>query len=217
MFHLDPIKILLTLPGIILGLALHSFVQAYAADRLGDITPRDEGRLTLEPLPHIDVIGLILFILAGFGWAKPVEVNRYNFKNPRQDSIMVSLSGPMANFALTLFSFIVLKILHFFGLFDAIHHTIANGIWHIIIYTARVNLVLFLFNLLPIYPLDGYHLFFHMMPYDNRLKFHRLQRFSRIILVIMIVIPIPHQTIAQYLFDPIVSSVFSGLFALFRF
>jgi len=89
---------LYVLPGIILGLTIHEFCHAYCAYKLGDNTAKDQGRLTFNPIKHIDVIGFIFIILAGFGWAKPVEFNPENLKNPRRDKALIAAAGPVSNF-----------------------------------------------------------------------------------------------------------------------
>src|SRR3989344_5157513 len=92
--------LILTLPVLLIVITVHEFSHALVADRLGDPTPRLAGRLTLNPVAHIDPIGLLMLILVRFGWAKPVPINPYNFKNPRQGSLLVSLAGPGSNFIL---------------------------------------------------------------------------------------------------------------------
>lgn len=211
MFNIDPMVVLLTLPGIIVGFAFHEFAHAYAADKLGDPTPRSQGRLTLDPLPHIDIVGLILIILAGFGWAKPVEVNPRNFKNPRRDDLIVSLAGPMMNVAIAFAAIVFLKLFFVSTIPYHINQGIANGIWHIGTRTVWINLVLFVFNLLPLYPLDGYHIFMNIIPFENRLKFHRFQRFSRLILLLIIITPV-----SNYLIRPIVSGLYDGMRILLK-
>lgn len=211
MFHINPMSILLSLPGIFIGFAFHEFAHAFAADRLGDSTPRSQGRLTLDPLPHIDIMGLILIIIAGFGWAKPVQVNPRNFKNPKRDDIIVSLAGPMINFAIALLFVVLLKLLVITGVFYFINTTITSGIEALIYQTVWINLILFVFNLLPIYPLDGYHVLSHFVPYSNREKLYRLRYFSRFILLIILITPV-----ASYVILPVVSSLYDGLFTLLK-
>lgn len=211
MFHINPMSILLSLPGIFIGFAFHEFAHAFAADRLGDSTPRSQGRLTLDPLPHIDIMGLILIIIAGFGWAKPVQVNPRNFKNPKRDDIIVSLAGPMMNFAIALLFVVLLKLLVITGVFYFINTTITSGIEALIYQTVWINLILFVFNLLPIYPLDGYHVLSHFVPYSNREKLYRLRYFSRFILLIILITPV-----ASYVILPVVSSLYDGLFTLLK-
>ncbi|WHH61183.1 site-2 protease family protein [Petroclostridium sp. X23] len=209
MLHFDPMEILLTLPGIIIGFVFHEFAHAYAAVKLGDSTPKDQGRLTVDPLPHLDVFGLILIVITGFGWARPVQVDRRNFKNPRRDDIMVSLTGPMINLAIAFFFAILLKLFIVAGLPYRMNETIASGITAIAQHTVRINLVLFIFNLLPIHPLDGFHILSNMVHYTNLNRLYRLKYFSRFILIAIIITPT-----ASYIITPLVDSIYKGLFTL---
>ncbi|MGE4283566.1 MAG: site-2 protease family protein [Clostridia bacterium] len=210
MFNIDPMELLLTLPGIIIGFAFHEFSHAFAAVRLGDITPEEQGRLTIAPLPHVDIIGLLLMMITGgFGWAKPVQIERRNFKNPRQDEIMVALAGPMMNLAIAFLFSILLKIFFVTGLLNQTSQTIAAGITSITQRIVWINLVLFTFNLLPIYPLDGFYLLSSLAHYSNFNRLNRLRYLSRFILIIIIITPA-----ASYIITPIVTSIYNGLFAL---
>lgn len=141
------------LPAILIGLTVHEWAHAFAAYKLGDPTARNLGRMTLNPLAHIDPFGFICLLLVGFGWAKPVPVNPRNFKNYKRDDIIVSLAGIIANFVTAfVFSFIYVILLRLFNLADNMaFHSIFSGI-------IVINLSLMLFNIIPIYPLDGSHI-----------------------------------------------------------
>ncbi len=101
-------RILKFLPGIILGLTVHEFSHAYVANLCGDTTSKEQGRLTLNPLKHIDLLGFVMLMVAGFGWAKPVEFNEQNLKNPRKDEIKIAVAGPLSN----AFTAIILSVLY---------------------------------------------------------------------------------------------------------
>lgn len=149
---IDKIAVFLAL---ILVLPIHEFAHAFAADKSGDLTPRLNGRYTLNPLAHFDIIGLIMFLFAGFGWAKPVPVNPANFKHKKLDGILVSSAGVIANY-ITAFIFYPLALLAIlyvpeFGYFTTV-------LQKTLLYVCRLGLVFFVFNLLPIYPLDGFRI-----------------------------------------------------------
>lgn len=150
----NPILILYSLPGIIIGLVLHELAHALVADRLGDPTPRMMGRLTLNPLPHIDPIGFAMLILAGFGWAKPVMTNPAQYKKcKRHGFALVGIAGPLTNFLLGVIFLFFCTLLLAKDILPAEH-----AIIQILFYAAEINFVLMVFNLVPIPPLDGYNI-----------------------------------------------------------
>jgi Zn-dependent protease len=161
MGQLDFPTILKTLPGIIAGLTVHEFMHGFTAFRCGDPTARNEGRLSFNPLRHIDLLGFIFIIVAGFGWAKPVMINRAYLRHPRRDEILISIAGPAANLALALLLSVLLRIMLLLRPFDG--DTLYGGFLDVIILGVYINYGLFVFNLLPIPPLDGSHVFFQSL------------------------------------------------------
>ena len=151
----------LMIPAILLAFTFHEYAHAITADRLGDKTPRFQGRLTLNPIAHIDPIGFILILLVGFGWAKPVQTNPSAYKNYYKDDLKVSLAGPLANLAIG-FIFAFLGVL--FSKFSPLQGGL-NEIIEIIIYmTAQLNCLLFFLNLVPIPGFDGFHIVRDLFP-----------------------------------------------------
>ncbi|MDF2548117.1 MAG: peptidase [Anaerosolibacter sp.] len=184
--NFDIRDILLTIPGILIGFSFHEYAHAQAAVWLGDDTPKHQGRLTLSPMAHIDPIGFLMIVIARFGWAKPVEVNPYNFKNRRRDDILVSLAGPMMNLFLAFFFLLLMKAFTFAppslisdNLFNTIMEVFDNTVW--------MNIVLFVFNLLPIPPLDGSHILFGLLNLKEHPIYDQLYSAGRIILMMMII------------------------------
>lgn len=178
MFSLpDPRELALLLPAIIIGLTFHEFAHGWMADRLGDRTARDMGRLTLNPIPHIDPLGLIMLFLVKFGWAKPVPVNPYNFRGDmRQGMLLVSLAGSATNLLLAVASAIIL------GLFVNMKIPYFIEIMRNMI---LINVVLGIFNLLPIPPLDGSKILAGLLP-GRQEWLHQLESYGAILLIILV-------------------------------
>jgi len=158
---MDLQRILYYLPGVILGLTVHEFCHALCAYKLGDGTARDQGRLTLNPIKHIDIIGFLFILFAGFGWAKPVEFNPENLRNLRRDKALIAAAGPLSNLALGILLSLLLKAMLYFLGNDTIGFSVfVEHLFYILLYAASINFGLFIFNLLPIPPLDGSHIIF---------------------------------------------------------
>lgn len=162
------IQLLLMIPIILISLTFHEYCHGYAAFKCGDMTARNFGRLTLNPIKHLDVIGTIMMLVFGFGYAKPVPINPRNFNKPRRDICIVSAAGPLSN----LFLAIVALLISYFSLalpvkFEMISVLSSNlfGVWQMFL-TMFVysNVTLFVFNLLPIPPLDGSRLLSTVLP-----------------------------------------------------
>jgi len=143
------------LPVMLISLTLHEWGHAYAAFRCGDPTAKNLGRMTLNPIAHIDPIGFLSLLLLGFGWAKPVPVNSRNFKNFKVGEAVVSLAGVAMNFLLVLLASIVLVIVYRYIPAGRSNDALNS----ILLYLLSLNVTLMVFNLIPIYPLDGYHIF----------------------------------------------------------
>jgi Zn-dependent protease len=147
---------LILLPAIMIGLSFHEFAHAFAADRLGDRTPRLQGRVTINPAAHIDPFGLAALFFIGFGWGKPVMVDDRNFKHRRRDSIIVDLAGVTVNLILAILFAGILRLLVAYQ-YDFMVNSIPGGIIIDMIFAViSINIVLMIFNLLPIPPLDGF-------------------------------------------------------------
>ncbi len=145
---------LILLPGILLGISIHEFSHGYAAYKMGDNTALLQGRLTLNPIKHIDPMGFLCLLLFGFGWAKPVMINSRNFKNPRRDDAIVSIAGPLSNFLIAFLFTALMKVADM-----VLPYTLMNQIiFEVLRSTVHINLVLMIFNLIPIPPLDGHHI-----------------------------------------------------------
>ncbi len=150
-------NLLYTLPAVLISLSFHEFGHAYAAYKNGDPTARNEGRMTLNPLAHIDIFGFIMMILVGYGWAKPVPVNPRKYRNYKKGEITVSLAGVTMNLILAFVGALAFSIvLAVSGKQEVWTNAISKSL-NLLSYFVLINCSLTVFNLLPIYPLDGFH------------------------------------------------------------
>jgi Zn-dependent protease len=156
---MDIQRILVTIPGIIIGFTIHEYCHALAAYKLGDTTVIEDGRLTLDPMKHIDIMGLIFIIIAGFGWAKPVRFCPSMLKRPKRDKAIIAAVGPFSNLLLGIFFIFILKGLWLLPIDNTRTIEIVDFIIDILYYWAFTNIALFVFNMFPIPPLDGSHIF----------------------------------------------------------
>ena len=168
---------LIMLFALTLSFSIHEFMHAFVADWLGDRTPRNMGRLTLNPLNHMDITGTILLLVAGFGWGKPVMYNPNNlnrFKSPRLMNIMVHLAGVTGNFILALLSGILATLINCIAArtlpTEGVAYIAVTTIINAFAYTEYFSLMLLAFNLLPIPPLDGFHVLEELLPYSVKRK-----------------------------------------------
>jgi Zn-dependent protease len=184
--HFPTITDLLTrVPVIFLALTVHEFCHAYAALRCGDDTAKRAGRLTLNPMAHLDLLGTICLLIGPFGWAKPVPVNPNYFRNPRQDEVTVSLAGPGSNFAMAIISAILVKI---FADFVQLPPYDAPLLYILLFWGVYINVGLGIFNLIPVYPLDGSHIFRNVLPWRMADKLVELERHGPLIFLALIVL-----------------------------
>lgn len=202
------LNLLLTIPAVLVAITFHEYAHAFAADKLGDDTPRRQGRLTLNPLKHLDPIGSIMLVFAGFGWGKPVEIEPRNFNRKMKMSAseaIVSIAGPAINIILALiFALIYYAILKFAPLF--IFTKVGSVIMSLILNTVIINVGLGIFNLIPLPPLDGSKVLKHFLPYKAKEWF---ERYSQIFYIVFIVLWITG--IAGKIIMPIINAVFTGI------
>lgn len=164
------VSLILTLPGVIIAMAFHEFAHAWMAVKLGDDTPLAQGRVSLNPLSHIDPMGIMMLLFCGVGWGKPVQIDTSNFngKYRKNGEALVALAGPLMNFILAfVFTFILGIIMKFAGL-SFIGSTVGTVILTMIEYAVIMNIGLGVFNLIPLPPLDGSKIFIRFMPYNVR-------------------------------------------------
>jgi Zn-dependent protease len=171
------------IPALLIGLAFHEYAHAWVADYLGDPTPRSQGRLTLNPLIHLDLFGTIMILFFRFGWAKPVQINPYNFRgNPLRARMFVSLAGPVMNLSIAFISMLIWGICEIF---------LQDSVWWqaflpVLINIVSLNIGLGIFNLIPIPPLDGFAVLGGILPRNLAEKLWSLEPYGILILMVLL-------------------------------
>ncbi|SFB03389.1 Zn-dependent protease (includes SpoIVFB) [Bacillus sp. cl95] len=191
---------------LVIAFTVHELAHAYVAYKFGDPTAKNQGRITLNPLKHLDPIGTILIFIAGFGWARPVPVNRFFFKKPRLASILVSVAGPISNFILASIGFIVWFGLGSAGLAENMPYYVTEFLDKFI----QLNIVLFIFNLLPFPPLDGYRIVEDLMPQNIRVKMTELEKYGSLIFLVLVITPLSEYTISP-IFNVVLPVILNGM------
>lgn len=166
--------LILSIIFLIIAITVHEFAHALIADKLGDPTPRAYGRLSLNPIKHLDPLGMLALIFFKIGWGKPVPIDSSNFRDPKRDEILVSLAGPLSNFILALMFSIILK------------YTSSYAIIALLSRFIQLNIFLGVFNLLPIFPLDGSKVFLNLLsPRTSLLWQQDMQKYGYIIIFLL--------------------------------
>ena len=197
----NPLIFIIYLMAILAAISIHEFSHAFAADYLGDPTPRLQGRLKLNPLVHVDKVGMLFLLFFGFGWGKPVQFDSYNLKNPRKDAAIISLAGPSSNFILAIILSLLLKLFIFLQL----NFLIIIGSL-IFIPMIKMNIILGVFNLLPIHPMDGFKIVAGILPEEKVHEWNQLQKYGMIFLILLI-FPIAGSSMLSSILLPIVDFI----------
>ncbi len=200
----NPLLFIVYIIALLVAITIHEFSHAYVADRLGDPTPRLAGRLKLNPFVHIDLFGMIFLFIFGFGWGKPVTFDPYNLKDPRKDAALISLAGPISNFILATGLSILLRLFIFLGF------PLTSTIGPIVAVFIQLNVVLGVFNLLPIHPLDGFKIVGGILPEDRAREWYELERYG-LIFLFMLIFPFGGSSLLDIIIRPITTFILSLL------
>lgn len=185
---------------IILGFAVHEYAHAKSAYRFGDPTAYQLGRVTLNPMSHVSLLGLIFMFLLGFGWARPVPVNRANFKHPRLMGILVSAAGPVSNLIFAVAAAFLVYGIFASGAMDNASQGLVKAVGLLFFYAVHINILLFIFNLIPLPPLDGYRIVEDVAPAPLRLQMMKYESWGvYIFLLIVFITPLFNATLGPIL------------------
>lgn len=195
----NPLVFVVYLFALLVAITIHEFSHAYVADHLGDPTARLAGRINLNPFVHIDTLGLLFLFLFGFGWGKPVQFDPFNLKNPRKDAAFISFAGPFSNFILAIILSIVLRLFLFFDL--KFLETIGLLFLTPVI---SLNVVLGIFNLLPVHPLDGFKIVGGFLSEDRAKEWYGLERYG-ILFLLLLIFPLGNKSLLDLIIRPAVT------------
>ena len=190
---LDFSTMIYRIPALLFAITIHEYAHALCADSMGDSTPRRMGRLTFNPMAHLDLFGTVCLFLFHFGWAKPVQINPYNYKNKKLGVVLVSLAGPFTNFLIALLGLLLLRISTF------LPTVIISFLYNLI----SINVGLGVFNLIPLPPLDGSKVLAAVLPQDLYMKYMSIEQYGFIILMVIL---------ATGVLSPFLNILYSGAY-----
>jgi Zn-dependent protease len=177
-------RAIIAAPAILFALTVHEFFHAWTALKFGDTTARDMGRLTLNPLAHLDLFGTLMMFASGFrfGWAKPVPVNPFNLRNPRVAHLWISAAGPLSNLGLGFLFGMAFRIV------TNMQTDLPEAVYLFLFFSVMINVSLAFFNLIPLFPLDGSHILRNLLPQEMESTLNQFERISPLILMVLIVV-----------------------------
>ncbi len=191
-------NMILLLPCIIIGISFHEFAHAYVATLCGDPTPKNQGRVTINPASHVDPVGFICLLFVGFGWGYPVVINPSNFKHPRRDELLVSCAGVAMNFVIALVFAGLMKLIFVISPVFLVGHS-GGIIWRMLQDVVWVNLVLLVFNLIPIPPLDGFGIITQLFNLRNTKFYWTVYNYGFYILLALMLLDITDMVLTPIL------------------
>ena len=205
-------SLLISAPGVLIAITFHEFAHAFVADRLGDDTARREGRLSLNPKDHLDPIGTLMLLVAGFGWGKPVHVDPRNYTRKmsmEKGEALVSIAGPVMNFIVAFVFALIYYAIYKFASYSFLVSTVGNAVLLIIAGVVSINIGLGVFNLIPLPPLDGSKVIIPFLPYNAKQWFYNNERIFYIAFVLLWI-----TGLAGIIITPGISAVSNGILGL---
>ncbi|XCN71273.1 MAG: site-2 protease family protein [Candidatus Electrothrix aestuarii] len=198
-------QLILSAPPLLFALTFHELAHGYVAWKLGDPTAKEQGRLTMNPLKHLDPFGVLAFIIMRIGWAKPVPVNPRYFRNPQQGMLLTALAGPVANIILAIVSAVLVKILGAIPISSHLIYNVIKPMYDMMLVSVWINVMLAVFNFLPIPPLDGSKVLMGILPPEQAMGFARLEPYGFLIILVLfymgliskMIMPIVHLTVGM--------------------
>lgn len=201
-------NLIYTIPAVLIAIVLHEWSHGYISYKLGDPSPKAEGRLSLNPLKHLDPIGTLCLLFFHFGWAKPVQVNPNYYKDRKMGMMWTALAGPIMNFIISFIAIIiVIMILKFFP--NILLSNIGFYIYNVLLMTSFLSISLGVFNLIPIPPLDGSKILFAILPEDMYFAYMKYERYGMILLVILL-----YSGIFGMILGPLTTGIYNGMITL---
>jgi len=179
-------SLLLSIPPILFALSFHEYAHGWMANRLGDPTAKNEGRLTLNPLAHLDPLGTLMIVILHFGWAKPVPVNPYNLADPKKDMLKIALAGPVSNVLMAAATGMLIRLMQGMGM--RVDNSFFGFFQYMLYFLVMINLVLAIFNMIPVPPLDGSKILFGLLPTEYEESFLRYESKGPIILLGLVIV-----------------------------
>lgn len=201
-------NLIYTIPAVLIAIVLHEWAHGFISYKLGDPSPKAEGRLSLNPLKHLDPVGTLCLLFFRFGWAKPVQVNPNYYKDRKMGMMWTALAGPIMNFIISfltiLIVIIILKLFPNFILTDLGYY-----IYNVLLITSFLSISLGVFNLIPIPPLDGSKILFAILPEDMYFAYMKYERYGMILLVILL-----YSGIFSMILSPLTTGIYNGMITL---